>query len=161
MFFWLSYNNTFRQNFKLHARIKTTRSALTIFSSNCVRGLCLAMSWAVSVSADRTFIRASQHFVRWRGVWWAITHLVVTVKAAGLALWLRFMGLDWIKQGRRTRRDVLKLTLIFFTQFISVLAFLENTLDEAGFIEEVLETDYNENRIDSLENKLQLSVGGV
>lgn len=71
------------------------------------------------------------------------------------------MGLDWIKQGRRTRRDVLKLTLIFFTQFISVLAFLENTLDEAGFIEEVLETDYSENRIDSLENKLQLSVGGV
>lgn len=56
---------------------------------------------------------------------------------------------------------MLKLTLISFTQFTPALAFLENTVDEAGFIEEVLETDYSENRIDSLENKLHLSVGVV
>lgn len=109
---------------------KTTRSGLTIFPSDCVRGFCLSMSCAVSMSADRTLVWASQHLVRGCGVWRAIAHLVVTVKAAGLALWLRFMGLDWIKHGRKTCWDVLELTLMSFPSHSSYhhWLFQENTV---------------------------------
>lgn len=66
---------------------------LTVFPSDAVRGFRLAMSRAFSVSADRTFVWASLHLVRGHRIWRPIAHLVVAVKACGLALWLRFMGL--------------------------------------------------------------------
>lgn len=66
---------------------------LTVFPSDAVRGFRLAMSRAFPVSADRTFVWASLHLVRGHRIWRPIAHLVVAVKACGLALWLRFMGL--------------------------------------------------------------------
>lgn len=78
------------------------RLRLTIFSSNGLSGFCLAMSSPITVSADGTFIWPPLHLVRWCWVRWAIAHLVVAVKAAGLALWLILMGLDGELQRVRT-----------------------------------------------------------
>lgn len=52
------------------------------------------MPCTISLSADRTFIGASLHLVRGHGIRGAVAHLVIAVKAAGLALWLRFVGLE-------------------------------------------------------------------
>lgn len=71
-----------------------TWSHPTVFPSDGMREFSLAMSGAVSVSAARTFLWASLHLVRRCGVWRTISHLVVAVKVARLALWLIFMGLD-------------------------------------------------------------------
>lgn len=76
-----------------HAR---TWFPLTIFSSDGVRDFRLSMSSAVSMSVARTFVWASLHLVRRCGVCWTISHLVIAVKVARLALWLIFMGLHQI-----------------------------------------------------------------
>lgn len=51
------------------------------------------MSSPITMSADGTLIRPPLHLVGRSGIRWAITHLVMAVKAAGLALWLILMGL--------------------------------------------------------------------
>lgn len=68
---------------------------LTVFPSNREGGFGLAMlPDSIPLSADGTLVGASQHLVRGYGIWRTVAHLGVAVKAAGLALWLRFMGLE-------------------------------------------------------------------
>lgn len=91
---WLPFplhNNRLRLILQMACMCNATR--LTVFPSDAVRGFRLAMSRAFPVSADRTFVWASLHLVRGHRIWRPIAHLVVAVKACGLALWLRFMGL--------------------------------------------------------------------